>query len=65
MTPPSSLAIYSEMELIDLPLRAFFLTLPPTGRYFSPTLPSDCFAIDFPRRAMSPGEGLPLSFTSR
>ena len=33
--------------LIDLPLRAF-----------SPALPSDCFAIDFPGRAVSPGEGL-------
>ena len=37
------------------------LSHPPTGRYFSPTLPSDCFAIDFPRRAISPGEGLPSS----
>ncbi len=36
-----------------------FLTRPPTGRYFSPALPSDCFAIDFPGRAMCPGEGLP------
>jgi len=35
-----------------------FLTRPPTGRYFSPALPSDCLAIDFPRRAISPGEGL-------
>ena len=35
-----------------------FLTRPPTGKYFSPALPSDCFAIDFPRRAMSLGEGL-------
>jgi hypothetical protein len=25
-----------------------FLTRPHTGRYFSPALPSDCFAIDFP-----------------
>jgi hypothetical protein len=25
-----------------------FLSRPPTGRYFSPTLPSNCFAIDFP-----------------
>ena len=33
----------------------YFLTLPPTGRYFSPALPSDCFTIDFPRRAISPG----------
>ena len=34
------------------------LTRPPTGRYFSPALPSDCFVIDFPRRAISSGEGL-------
>ena len=27
------------------------LTRPPKGRYFSPALPSDCFAIDFPERA--------------
>jgi len=36
-----------------------FLTRPPTGRHISPALPSDCFAIDFPGRAISPGEGLP------
>jgi hypothetical protein len=42
-----------------------FFTRPLTGRYFSPALPSDCFAIDFPRRASSPGEGLPILFTSR
>ena len=36
------------------------LSHPPTHwQIFSPALPSDCFAIDFPRRAMSPGEGLP------
>jgi hypothetical protein len=35
-----------------------FLTRSPTGRYFSPTQPSDCFAIDFPRRAISPSEHL-------
>ena len=33
-----------------------FLIYPPTGRYFSPALPSDCFAIDFPGHAISPGE---------
>ncbi len=33
-----------------------FFTRPPTGRYFSPALPSDCFAIDFPGHAISPGE---------
>ncbi len=33
-----------------------FLTRPPTGRYFIPALSSDCFAIDFPRHAISPGE---------
>ena len=35
-----------------------FLTRPPTGRYFSPALPADCFAVDFPGRTISPGEGL-------
>jgi len=40
------------------------LTRPTIGRYFSPALPSDCFAIDFPGRAISPGEGLPILFTS-
>jgi hypothetical protein len=40
------------------------LTRPPTGRYFSPAPPSDCFAIDFPGRAMSPGEGLLVFPTS-
>ena len=39
--------------------KATGLTRPPTGRYFSPALPSDCFAIDFPGRAISPGEALP------
>jgi hypothetical protein len=39
-----------------------FLTRPPTGIYFSPALPSDCCAIDFPGRAIRPGEGLPISF---
>jgi hypothetical protein len=42
-----------------------FLTRLPTGRYFSPALPSDCFAIDFPGHAISPGEGLPTLSTSR
>jgi hypothetical protein len=37
-----------------------FLTHPPTGRHFSPALPSACFAIDFPGRAISPGEGLQI-----
>ena len=40
-----------------------FLTRPPTGRYFSPALPSDCFAIDFPGRASSPSEGLTIPTT--
>jgi hypothetical protein len=32
---------------------------PPTHwQIFSPTQPSDCFAIDFPGRAICPGEGL-------
>ena len=35
-----------------------FLTRPPIGRHFSPALPSDCLAIDFPGRAISPGEDL-------
>ena len=34
-----------------------FLTRPPNGRYFSPALPSDCFAIDFPGCAINPSEG--------
>jgi hypothetical protein len=34
-------------------LRATFLTCPPTGRFFSPALLSDCSAIDFPRHAIS------------
>ncbi len=33
-----------------------FLTRPPIGRHFSPAQPSDCLAIDFPGRAISPGE---------
>jgi len=36
--------------LIDLPLRATF----------SPALPFDCFAIDFPGRASIPCEALPI-----
>jgi hypothetical protein len=39
-----------------------FLIRPPTGRYFLTALPSDCFAIDFPGRASSPGEGLLLPY---
>ena len=43
-----------------------FLTCPCTGRYFLPALPSDCFAIDSPSRAMSPSEGLhPLHLSLR
>jgi hypothetical protein len=33
-----------------------FFTRPPTGRYFSPALPSDCFAIDFLGHIISLGE---------
>jgi hypothetical protein len=44
-----------------IPTARIILTRPPTGRYVSPALPSDCFAIDFPGRAISPGEG-PLAF---
>jgi hypothetical protein len=40
------------MGLIDLPLRVTF----------SPALPSDCFAIDFPGRTISPSEGLPIPY---
>jgi hypothetical protein len=39
-------------------------TRPPTGKYFSPALPSDCFAIDLPGRAISPSEGPLIFFTS-
>ena len=39
--------------LIDLLLRATF----------SPALPSDCFAIDFPGRAIGPCEALPILAT--
>jgi len=42
-----------------------FFTRPPTGRCFSPALPSDFFAIDFPGRVISPGEGLSILFISR
>jgi hypothetical protein len=38
------------------------LSHPPTHwQIFFPALPSDCFAIDFPGRASSPGEGLLFS----
>ena len=50
MILPSSLVISLGWGLIDLPLRAAFSpTHPPTGT---------------PRRAMSPGEGLPILFIS-
>ena len=42
-----------------LPTARGFSTRPSTGRYFSPALPSDCFAIDLPGRAICPSEGLP------
>ncbi len=48
MFPPGSLVISQGWGLIDLLLRATFSPGPPTGKYFSPALPSDCFAIDFP-----------------
>jgi hypothetical protein len=39
---------------------------PPTHwQTLSPSLPSDYLAIDFPRRAISPGEGFPIFFISR
>jgi hypothetical protein len=44
-----------EGGLIDLPVRVTF----------SPALPSDCFAIDFPGRAISPGEGSPRPLVAR
>jgi hypothetical protein len=41
-----------------------FLTRPPTGRYFSPALPSDCFAIDFHGHAISLSEHILLSINN-
>jgi hypothetical protein len=35
------------------------------GGSFLTRPPSDCFAIDFPRHAISPGEDLPTLSTSR
>ena len=54
---PSSLVISSGMGTDGSSTARSFLTRPPTGRHVSPALPSDCFAIDFPGRAISPGEG--------
>ena len=48
-----------------VPTARYFLTRPPTDRYFSPALPSDCFAIDLPGHAISPSEGLPILLISR
>ena len=42
----------------ESPTVRVLLTRPPKGRYFPPALPSDCCAIDFPGRALSPGSGL-------
>src|SRR6266850_796798 len=47
-----------------IPTARNVLTRPPSGRYYSPALPSDCFAIDFPGRAICPGEGLLVFPTS-
>src|SRR5207244_11989679 len=47
-----------------IPTARNVLTRPPTGRYFSAALPSDCFAIDFPGRAICPGQGLLVFPTS-
>jgi hypothetical protein len=47
-----------------IPTARNVLTRPPTGRYFSPARPSDCFAIDFPGRAICPGEGFLVFPTS-
>jgi hypothetical protein len=46
--------------LIGLELRATFSPAHPLADIFSPALPSDCFAIDFPGRAMNPDEGFPI-----
>ena len=51
---PSFLVISRWMGAVDLPLRA----------PFSPALPSDCIAIDFPGRAISPSEGRPILYFS-
>ena len=47
----------------NVPYCARFSHLP-TGIYFSPTLPADCFAIDFLGRAISPIECLQTPCTS-
>ena len=60
MLPPSLLVISLGMGADGSSTAHSFFTRPPTGRSFSPALPSDCFAIDFPGRASYPGEGLPL-----
>ena len=51
-------------SLVDPLLRATFSPAYPLANIFHPPEPSDCFAIDFPRRAINPGEGLPISYAS-
>ena len=53
------------INLCSFQLWATFSPAIPLADIFLPALPSDCFAIDFPRRAISPGEGLLILFTSR
>ncbi len=38
---------------------------PPLRATFSPARPSDCFAIDYPRRAIHPSEGSPRPRVAR
>ena len=63
--PPSLHASPMKGGRIGLELRATFSPAHPLADIFSPALPSDCFAIDFPGRAMNPGEGLPIFPTLR
>jgi hypothetical protein len=55
---PSLLVYIARDDPDESPTARNILTRSPTGRYFSPALPSDCFAIDFPGRAISACEGL-------
>lgn len=52
-------------NLVDPQVRRNFLTRPPTGSYFSPTLSSDCFAIDFSERVIIPSEELRIARAKR
>jgi hypothetical protein len=59
MLPPSSLVL-SPGRLIrsslDQSKRAYVLHPPNPAPLFLPTRPTDCFAIDYPGRALCPGE---------